>query len=194
MHLLSNFCTPNRPIKIGTAKSNSPFITLPLAVLAVVQSSSRVVPTGKQQLQLKIILLLKIFGAKHHPRNTFNTNFFEKGTFLKRKYFSTKNFQATVDTCTTLLKQPRGLTQTSCSRQHCELGVVSFLRMRIMNNGLNQGSVISMRAVDQKQDYRWNGLNWLLAVTKNHYKERTCSLHIPDNRQACWPQQTKLIL
>ena len=39
--------------------------------------------------------------------------------------------------------------------------MVSFLRMRIMNNGLNQGSVISMRAVDQKQDYQ---LEWPKAL------------------------------
>ena len=35
--------------------------------------------------------------------------------------------------------------------------MVSFLRMCIMNNGLDQGSVISMQAVDRKQDYQ---LEW----------------------------------
>ena len=38
-----------------------------------------------------------------------------------------------------------------------DMGVVLFLSMRIINNGLNEGSVIIMRAVDKKQDYQ---LEW----------------------------------
>ena len=46
--------------KNGKRKSTSPFITLPLVVLAVVQSISRVAPYAKNG-ELKIISLLKIF-------------------------------------------------------------------------------------------------------------------------------------
>ena len=48
--------------------------------------------------------------------------------------------------------------------------MVSLMHMRNMNNGLNQESVISMRAVDQKQDYQleWpNGNSCLQAQSKN---------------------------
>ena len=112
-------------------------------------------PHARKQRRVKIISLLKIFNGKHQPRNIGNTNFFENEmllsrTFLKTKYFSSKIFQNSVDT--TFLKQPRGLTQKSSSRWLNELGVVPFLRMRIPNNGLNQRRVISIRAVDQKQD------------------------------------------
>ena len=86
----------------------------------------------------------------NHKIYIFNMN------FLKRNYFSTKNFQTTVY----MYNCPEIATRSdtkSCLRQHSELSVVSFLRMCIMNNGQNQGCVISMRAVDQKQDYQ---LEW----------------------------------
>ena len=77
MHLLSNFRIPNPRVKIVTAKTNSLFITLPFAVLAVVQPSIQSCGAHTQTM---------VFVVKHQPRNIFNTTFFEKKISFKEKF------------------------------------------------------------------------------------------------------------
>ena len=66
-------------------ENNSPFITLPLVVLAVVNLA---VVLGHTQTMYsrKLFPCLQFFGGKHQAQNIFNTNIFENEIFFKEKF------------------------------------------------------------------------------------------------------------
>ena len=61
--------------------------------------------------------------------------------------------------------------------------------MRTMNNGSNRGSVISMRAVDQKQDYQ---LEWPYGMHVRFCLDYVCMVFAYFNRENL-PEQAQLV-
>ena len=90
MHLIAlQFPHPKWTNKNRNRKDNSRFITLSLVVMAIVQSSGRAAPIGKQWR------VQNYFVVKRFSWVSINHEIFLTRTLLKTKYFWTKIFQTT---------------------------------------------------------------------------------------------------